>query len=108
VPLPLEVNRAIFYVFEEALCNTEKYAQASKVEILAEWGDDNFDLTITDNGVGFNPESVDADQHFGLEILHERMDTVRGQVTLNSSEDSGTTVFMRVPKPPVPQLGVSS
>jgi signal transduction histidine kinase len=108
VPLPLEVNRAIFYVFEEALCNTEKYARASKVEVLAEWGDDNFDLTITDNGIGFNPESVDADQHFGLEILHERMDTVRGQVTLNSSEDSGTTVFVRVPKPPVPQLGVSS
>lgn len=107
VPLPIEVNRAIFYVFEEALCNTEKYARASKVEILAEWCDDNFSLTITDNGVGFNLESVDADQHFGLEILHERMDKVSGQVTLSSSEDSGTTVFVRVPKSSLPQLGVS-
>jgi signal transduction histidine kinase len=108
VPLPIEVNRAIFYVFEEALCNTEKYAQASKVDIRAEWCEDNFELTIADNGVGFNLDSIDADQHFGLEILHERMDKVSGQVTLNSSEDSGTTVFVRVPKPPLPKLGVSS
>jgi signal transduction histidine kinase len=107
-PLSIDVNRAIFYVFEEALSNTEKYAQASKVNVLAEWGEDSFDLTISDNGIGFDPDKVDADQHFGLEILHERMDKVSGQVTLSSSEDSGTTVFVRVPKPPIPQLGVSS
>jgi signal transduction histidine kinase len=108
VPLPIDVNRAIFYVFEEALSNTEKYARASKVKVLAEWGEDNFELTISDNGVGFNLEKVDADQHFGLEILHERMDKISGQVTLSSSEDNGTTVFVRVPKPPMPQLGISS
>jgi two-component system, NarL family, nitrate/nitrite sensor histidine kinase NarX len=108
VPLSIDANRAIFYVFEEALCNTEKYARASKVDIIAEWGDDNFALTITDNGVGFNLESIDADLHFGLEILHERMEKVCGQVTINSSEDSGTTVYVQVPKAPIPQLGVSS
>jgi signal transduction histidine kinase len=107
-PLPTDVNQAIFYVFEEALCNTEKYAQASKVEVLAEWHEDNFSLTITDNGIGFNPKNINADQHFGLEILHERMDKVSGQVSLSSSEDSGTTVFVCVPKPPIPQLEKSS
>jgi signal transduction histidine kinase len=104
VALPIEVNRAIFYVFEEALCNTEKYARANKVNILAEWNDDHFALTISDNGVGFDPENVNVDQHFGLEILHERIDKVQGQVTLSTSEESGTTVFVRVPKPSMPQL----
>jgi signal transduction histidine kinase len=104
VPLPIEVNRAIFYVFEEALCNTEKYANASKVNVLAEWEEDGFALTISDNGVGFNPNSVNTDQHFGLEILHERIDKVQGKVTLSTTENSGTTVFVKVPKPPMPQL----
>jgi signal transduction histidine kinase len=108
VPLPIDVNRAIFYVFEEALCNTEKYAKASKVNVLAEWKEDNFALTISDNGIGFDPENVNADEHFGLEILHERIDKVKGQVTLSTSENSGTTVFVSVPKPPIPQLGVVS
>lgn len=107
-PLPIDVNRAIFYVFEEALCNTEKYARASKVEVLAEWSEADFALTISDNGIGFNPENVNADQHFGLEILHERMDKVSGHVTLSTSENAGTTVFVRVPNPPIRQLGISS
>jgi signal transduction histidine kinase len=100
VPLPIDVNRAIFYVFEEALCNTEKYARASKVNVLAEWSEDNFALTICDNGVGFIPGNVNTDQHFGLEILHERIDKVQGQLTLSTSENEGTTVFVSVPKPP--------
>jgi signal transduction histidine kinase len=102
--LPIEVNRAIFYVFEEALSNIEKYANASKVNVLAEWNEDCFTLTISDNGIGFDPENVNADQHFGLEILHERIDKVRCQVTLSTSESEGTTVFVRVPKPFMHQI----
>jgi signal transduction histidine kinase len=104
MPLPIDVNQAIFYVFEEALCNTEKHSRANKVDVLAEWGESEFVLTISDNGVGFNPQDVNVDQHFGLEILHERMDKVHGQVSLSTTENSGTTVFVRVPSPPIPQL----
>ena len=107
-PLPVEVNRAIFYVFEEALSNTEKYAQASKVNVLAEWSRDSFALTISDNGVSFDPESVNIDHHFGLEILRERMQQVNGQVTLHTSKNSGTTVLVQVPQVPVYQLGENS
>jgi signal transduction histidine kinase len=106
--LPIDINRAVFYVFEEALCNTEKYARASKVNVLAEWCDDNFALTISDDGIGFDPENVNAVQHFGLEILHERMGKVNGRVSLSTSENSGTTVFVRVPRPTVHPLGVGS
>lgn len=107
-PLPIDVNRAVFYVFEEALSNTEKYARASKVDVRAEWGEDNFALTISDNGVGFDPENVNSDQHFGLEILRERIDKVKGQVTLRTSENSGTTVFVSVPKPTLLKRGINS
>jgi signal transduction histidine kinase len=100
IHLPTEVQRAIFYAFEESLSNAEKYAQASKIDILAEWGQDHFTVTISDNGIGFDPNSI-KDGHFGMEILNERMAKVNGRVTLTTLENSGTVVNIHVPKPPV-------
>jgi nitrate/nitrite-specific signal transduction histidine kinase len=97
VPVPIEIQRAIFYAFEESLNNVEKHSQADKILVLAEWGKDYLAVTITDNGIGFNPQSVNTDQHFGLEILNERLAKVRGQITLTTSENSGTIVSIRVP-----------
>ena len=104
VPLPAEVQRAVFYAFEESLSNAEKHAQASKIDVLAEWGKEHFGLTISDDGVGFNPQSVDTDQHFGMEILNERMAKVNGHITLTTSEDSGTIVNIHVPNPSAGRL----
>ncbi len=99
LPLAMDVKRAIFYVFEEALSNVEKHAQASKLIVITEWGEDTVSLTISDNGVGFKPDEVNTDQHFGLEILRERLEQVGGQVSLVTTEKLGTTVSVRVPLP---------
>jgi signal transduction histidine kinase len=97
IPLAVDIKRVIFYVFQEALSNTEKHAQASEINVLAEWRDDNVALTISDNGMGFKPEDVNTNQHFGLEILRERLEQVGGDVSLISAEKAGTTVSLRVP-----------
>ena len=103
--LPSDVQRAVFYAFEESLSNAEKHARASKIDILAEWGQDNFMLTISDDGIGFDPHSIDTDQHFGMEILNERMAKVNGHITLTTSENSGTVVNIHVPNSPNRRLG---
>jgi signal transduction histidine kinase len=107
VVLPIEVNQAIFYAFEEALSNIEKYARASKVDVCVEWGAEGVELRISDDGIGFDADKVNTDRHFGLGILRERMEKVFGQVTLNTSENSGTVVSIRVPNSPVHRLGAS-
>ncbi len=98
--LPVETQHAIFYTFEETLSNAEKHSRATKIRILAEWGQDQFTLTITDNGVGFDPQVVDTDHHFGLDILNQRMAQVKGHISLTTSENFGTTVKIQVPNPP--------
>jgi nitrate/nitrite-specific signal transduction histidine kinase len=102
-----EVQRAVFYAFEESLSNAEKHSQASKIEVLADWGRDRLKLTISDDGIGFNPQAVDTDQHLGMEILNERMAKVKGRITLTTSENSGTVVNIRVPCSVDGQLGES-
>ncbi len=105
VILPEEAQKAVFYAFEELLSNVEKHSQATRVNILAEWNPDYFELTISDNGVGFNPQDVNTDRHFGLEILNERMATVNGRITLITMENSGTVVDIHVPSTSQGQLG---
>jgi signal transduction histidine kinase len=97
---PEETQQAIFYAFEEAISNVEKHARATRVTVLAEWRIEQFSLIVSDNGVGFNPQYVDTDQHFGLEILNERMSKVNGQITLQTTEKSGTVVKIMIPKEP--------
>jgi signal transduction histidine kinase len=98
---PQDVQSAIFFAFEELLSNIEKHARAEKISVLTEWGPDGFTLTIRDNGIGFAPESVKADQHFGLEILHERMTSINGSINFAAVENSGTTVKIQVPNQPM-------
>jgi len=103
--LPEETQKAIFYAFEECLSNVEKHSRATRVNIVAEWNPENFGLTISDNGVGFNPQDVNTDRHFGMEILNERMATVNGRITLITMENSGTLVDIHVPNNGQGQLG---
>jgi signal transduction histidine kinase len=108
VLLPDETQQAVFYAFEELLSNVEKHARATWVKILAEWHPDYFSLSISDNGVGFNPEYINSDQHFGLEILSERMASVNGRITLDTTENAGTVVNILVPDAASGRLGAGA
>ena len=99
-----DMQSAIFYVCHEVLSNVEKHSRASRVDIIFEWRDDNFQLKISDNGVGFNPQAVNRDHHFGLEIVHERINNINGHITVKTSENSGTVVVISVPTHPIGPL----
>lgn len=105
-PIPLEANvqRAVFYVFQETLSNVERHAKATKVDVRAEWLEDHFELSIQDNGIGFNPQAINTDQHFGLEIMRERLAKVQGRVKLTVAKNSGTLVNVWIPTPSILQV----
>jgi signal transduction histidine kinase len=103
-----EAQSAAFYAFEELLSNVEKHARATKVTIRADWSPNELSLFISDNGVGFDPQGVNSDQHFGLDILNERMAKVNGHVSFITSEKSGTAANILVPASSRGQLGAGS
>jgi signal transduction histidine kinase len=92
-----EIQRALFYVFQEALSNVEKHARAKDVDVLVKWNKDDLTMSISDNGIGFNPVNVDSSAHFGMEIMRERIANVNGQLHLDTSYHSGTTITIWVP-----------
>jgi len=104
VPIDKNIQRAIYFAFQESLSNVERHARASKVDVRAEWTDDHFELSIYDNGIGFSPPTINKNQHFGLEIMRERMAKVKARVTVTTNENTGTLVNFWVPTSPVRQI----
>lgn len=97
LPISPDIKRTLFYLFQETLSNVEKHAQAKYVNVILDWGGDNLHVTISDDGVGFNPHSLPGSTHFGLDIMRERIKKINGQLDIQSCVDTGTEVSICVP-----------
>jgi nitrate/nitrite-specific signal transduction histidine kinase len=95
--LPTHTQQLIFFAFREILNNVEKHSRADKVQILVTWNERFLDICVADNGRGFDPSTVDNHEHFGLSIMRERIAAINGQLSINSSTETGTVVSLSVP-----------
>ncbi len=92
----------LFRVTQEALRNVARHAKASKVEIsLRVFSlralNDNLQLVVHDDGIGFDPILPRPRPSLGLESMRERVFLVDGQFHIESSPGQGTTVLVTVP-----------
>jgi two-component system NarL family sensor kinase len=92
-------NTVLFRVAQEALTNIKRHANASRVHMWLTGQGKTVQLTIRDNGDGFDVARVA--QHprrgIGLRNMHERLETVGGQLDLQSSAE-GTQVTATLPR----------
>ncbi len=92
-----EVIEAIAGAVGEALANAGKHANAERVVVYAEpdW-DEGFSVSIKDNGIGFDPETVD--KRIGLkESITGRVEAIGGRVEISSKPGRGTEVRLWAP-----------
>jgi PAS domain S-box-containing protein len=88
-------------IVKEALINARKHAQASTVEIDVRNVGDGVEVTITDDGTGFDPAALDRQHgHRGLETMHDRAEATGGWCTVGPAEGGGTQVRFWVPRAP--------
>ena len=88
VPTPLKV--VIYRVLQETLNNAAKHSQAERVYIALWKQESKIELTIEDNGIGFDPE-ISA-KGLGLLSMKERVEFSGGMLTIESDLGSGTTI----------------
>ncbi len=94
---PREVESAVYFTVLEALQNVMKYANASSVIITLTPTNDTLTFEVTDDGDGFDTASIIPGA--GLKGIADRLDTVGGIVSIESSPGAGTTVTGSVPIP---------
>jgi len=103
--LPAEVQIAFYRVCQEAFSNIAKHAKANRVEIILKQEGDMVELHIHDDGIGFDPDQTFSG-HYGLEMMHERAESVGAHLSITSQPGHGTEHTVRWTKPSPGPTGV--
>jgi signal transduction histidine kinase len=103
LPEQLDSNLCIllFQIIRELMHNVAKHAQACSVSISAAVADENIRISVTDDGVGFDPHEVAARPNhlsgFGLFNIRERLHHLGGSLEVHSTPGRGTCVTITAP-----------
>lgn len=102
IKIPSIINVTLFRIIQESCNNVLKHAKATEITISLYNDESNIYLSIIDNGIGFNVKEKINDasskgSNFGLFILNERVSLLSGQISIESKENSGTKISVKVP-----------
>ena len=95
-PLPLAIEAGLYRVVQEALTNIYTHSQATQVLIHLRCTPASVELTIQDNGCGFEPEQV-TQNRYGLTGMNERLRLLGGNLQIESATGAGTKIIVAVP-----------
>ena len=101
VPEPAdEVIAHLLAIASESLSNVVRHSRASRATLeLTDRTAGTTELTIEDNGIGFDPGGVVKLGHQGLANTRERAARIGGTVAIDSHPGAGTRIIVRVPNP---------
>jgi two-component system, NarL family, sensor kinase len=98
--LPADTELALYRILQEALSNVEKHARARHVGVRLSQRRASVQLTIGDDGIGFDPARRSAKDRLGLLGMRERAAYVGGALTVKSARRAGTEIEVRIPMTP--------
>lgn len=102
--LSTDVRHNLFLVVKEAINNTVKHAHATELRLRIAASTEKLELSIEDNGCGFErpPDDAGAD---GLRNMRQRMADIGGQCRIQGRPGAGARVSLELPWTPTPQHG---
>ncbi len=95
--LPPDVALHLLRITQEALANVRRHARASQVWVSLARENGALELTVSDDGQGFDAAGPLARGHVGLASMRERVRSLDGQLTFATSPGQGTRVTARLP-----------
>jgi two-component system CheB/CheR fusion protein len=95
--IPAEVASTLYRIVQEALRNVAKHAGKTSVGIALTGGSNRLSLSIRDNGIGFDVDSVQDKGGLGLISMQERARLVHGDFSLETLPGRGATITVHVP-----------
>jgi len=97
-----ETQISLYRVAQEALTNALKHSGASKARISSSVQGAELVLKISDNGSGFDPETIfeEKDMRFGIIGMKERILNCGGSLNIISGIGKGTEIIARAPLSP--------
>jgi signal transduction histidine kinase len=96
VRLPAPVEEGLYRIAQEALNNALKHAIATSVTVRIRVVDEQVELEIVDNGIGFDPDTAGNGGGMGLVNMRERAEKLGGTLRTVSALGEGTRVSVSV------------
>jgi PAS domain S-box-containing protein len=101
--LPSDIRTACFRIAQEALANAARHAGASEVKLQLKLAGNDLELTVSDNGAGFDLERCrspeERKRHVGLVTMAERASLVGGNLEIDTAPGRGTRIRASLPVP---------
>jgi PAS domain S-box-containing protein len=94
--IPKNVETELYRVIQEALNNIHKHAKATEVNVKIVRDHKRFQLTIEDNGSGFDPTLVEKSGGLGYQIIQERVHRIGGTFRVEASPQQGTALTIEL------------
>jgi signal transduction histidine kinase len=99
--LEADVELALYRMVQEALSNTVHHAQATQASVKVDFAAQAVNITINDNGVGFevpkSPTEFVPGGHFGVVGLYERAQLIGAGLEITSAPGKGTQISNCLP-----------
>jgi len=118
--LPSTIEQNLYRITQEALTNIRRHAEATRTTVTLSFEPGHVALTIIDDGIGLNGRELGGEQvfsigdldsqhgpeeladlpsgGFGLVGIQERVNLMKGQVTIGSPPTGGTRIKVVIPK----------
>ncbi len=93
-----DARLALFHIAQEALSNAARHSRASRVQVRLAVRGTEVQLSLRDNGRGFEPEKAERRVGHGLTNMQDRVMTLNGELLIHSPEGQGTEVRVTLPK----------
>lgn len=105
-PLPRltrAAEAALFRIVQEAISNALKHAQARSVAVTLRHDAEHLEISVQDDGRGFEPDLVERQQRdsLGLLSMRERAELIGAAFDVRSRPGAGTRIVVRLPLKPV-------
>jgi PAS domain S-box-containing protein len=95
--LDQDLSTTVFRIFQEALTNIARHANATEVRVHLQLKDGKMLLKVKDNGKGITKRQLSDPTSFGIMGIRERVHYLSGNVTIDGMKDKGTTLMVSIP-----------
>jgi PAS domain S-box-containing protein len=97
--LPAASALCVYRVVQEGLRNILRHAHARQAAVRLSAFHGGLHLSLEDDGIGFDPKTVDRKARLGLVSMQERVRLAGGSICVHSAPGQGTRIELRVPLP---------
>jgi len=92
-----QLEIAIFRIVQEFISNSMSHAGAGKIVLNFERSVNELELTLKDNGKGFDLKKAYSSKGMGLKNIYSRVQSYNGSISVDSKDNEGTEFKIKIP-----------